>query len=62
MISGFYMALVLNGRYGTGSYSLFITNRPLRLFPVYWVLVIPTFAVSVATYFAIGTPLKFEAY
>jgi len=39
MISGFYMALILNQKYlGAGSYSLFITNRFLKLFPIYWVV------------------------
>jgi peptidoglycan/LPS O-acetylase OafA/YrhL len=38
LISGFYMALVLNEKYkGSGSYYLFITNRLLRLLP-YWVV------------------------
>ena len=34
LISGFYMSLILNEKYN--SYSLFITNRLLRLFPIYW--------------------------
>lgn len=39
LISGFYMALVLNEKYkGPGSYYLFITNRFLRLLPAYWVV------------------------
>lgn len=37
IISGFYMALILSEKYtGPGSYGVFITNRFLRLFPVYW--------------------------
>lgn len=38
MISGFYMALILNEKYisQTNSYKLFITNRLLKLYPVYW--------------------------
>ena len=35
VISGFYMALVLNEKYAPGSYRLFISNRLLRLFPAY---------------------------
>ena len=36
MVSGFYMALVLNEKYlGPGSYRVFISARLLRLFPVY---------------------------
>jgi peptidoglycan/LPS O-acetylase OafA/YrhL len=39
IISGFYMALILNEKYkkGKGSYKLFITNRFLRIYPLYWV-------------------------
>jgi peptidoglycan/LPS O-acetylase OafA/YrhL len=41
IISGFYMALVLNEKYkGPGSYYLFITNRFLRLLPAYWVVLV----------------------
>jgi peptidoglycan/LPS O-acetylase OafA/YrhL len=37
IISGFYMALILNEKYaGPGSYKLFVTNRALRLYPPYW--------------------------
>lgn len=37
IISGFYMAVILNEKYiGFGSYKLFITNRLLKLFPSYW--------------------------
>lgn len=43
LISGFYMALVLNEKYkGPGSYYLFITNRLLRLLPAYWVVLVLT--------------------
>ncbi|MCX6311853.1 MAG: acyltransferase, partial [Bacteroidetes bacterium] len=39
LISGFYMAMILNEKYkaGKGSYKLFITNRFLRIYPAYWV-------------------------
>src|SRR5574340_1067478 len=37
IISGFYMAFILNEKYvGPGSYRIFITNRILRLYPAYW--------------------------
>lgn len=43
LISGFYMAMVLNEKYeGPGSYYLFITNRLLRLLPAYWVVLVLT--------------------
>jgi peptidoglycan/LPS O-acetylase OafA/YrhL len=39
MLSGFYMALVLNEKYrGPGSYFTFITQRFFRLFPTYWLV------------------------
>src|SRR5262245_48480055 len=37
IISGFYMALVLNGKYK--DVGLFYSNRLLRLFPTYFVMV-----------------------
>jgi peptidoglycan/LPS O-acetylase OafA/YrhL len=46
VISGFYMALVLNEKYGPGSYWLFISNRMLRLWPAYAVVLILSFAVA----------------
>lgn len=38
IISGFYMALILDERYGARPKSLFYTNRLLRLFPAYLVV------------------------
>ena len=47
MVSGFYMALILNTKYtGKGAYKLFITNRFLRIYPAYWVVLLLTLAVS----------------
>jgi peptidoglycan/LPS O-acetylase OafA/YrhL len=47
IISGFYMALVLNEKYVgvNGSYTLFLGNRLLRLYPSYLVLL----AIAIAT-------------
>ena len=40
MISGFYMAMILTEKYrGPGSYRLFLTNRFLRIYPIYWITV-----------------------
>ncbi|XWW44324.1 acyltransferase [Fibrella sp. USSR17] len=41
IISGFYMALILNEKYVTqpDAYRLFLTNRVLRLLPLYYVVV-----------------------
>ena len=46
VISGFYMALVLNEKYGAGSYWLFISNRLLRLWPTYFVVLILSLGVA----------------
>src|SRR4051812_20298809 len=47
IISGFYMSLILDRKYvGPGSYGLFMTNRFLRLFPVYWMVWGLTLAVA----------------
>ena len=46
VISGFYMALVLNEKYGPGSYWLFISNRLLRLWPAYFVVLILSLAAA----------------
>ena len=41
MISGFYMALVLTEKYNKKSdYKLFISNRFLKVFPTYWLVLI----------------------
>jgi len=43
IISGFYMAFILNEKYvGPGSYRIFITNRTLRLYPAYWFILCMT--------------------
>ena len=48
IISGFYMTLILKEKYvgKNGSYKLFISNRLLRLFPVYWVVLILTILLA----------------
>ncbi len=52
IISGFYMALILNEKYigANNSYKLFITNRLLRLYPIYWVVLIASIAYSLIFY------------
>lgn len=64
MISGFLMALVLNNKYvgGNGSYWLFISQRLIRLFPVYWIVLLLTIAISILSYTTVGNPFKLEAY
>jgi peptidoglycan/LPS O-acetylase OafA/YrhL len=51
IISGFYMSLILNEKYtGRNSYKLFITNRFLRLYPVYWAVLILTLLAALAAF------------
>src|SRR5687767_10319648 len=49
IISGFYMALILNEKYidSNNSYSLFITNRFLRIYPLYWIVLLLTILFSI---------------
>lgn len=47
IISGFYMSLVLNEKYTgkAGSYKLFITNRFLKIYPMYWIVLLLTISL-----------------
>lgn len=47
IISGFYMALILTDKYLTKphSYKLFITNRILRIYPIYFFILVLTLLV-----------------
>ncbi|MEK6628840.1 MAG: acyltransferase [Bdellovibrionota bacterium] len=49
LISGFYMSMILAEKYN--SFSLFITNRLLRLLPVYWIFL---FLISVTAKYVDG--------
>lgn len=42
IISGFYMSLILNEKYIgiNNSYKLFITNRLIRIYPIYWAILL----------------------
>lgn len=51
VISGFYMALVLDSKYNGKGYKLFITNRLLRIYPVYWVVLSLTFFLILISIF-----------
>lgn len=58
LISGFYMALILNEKYvGRGAIRAFYRNRFLRLFPGYWIILIATVLVSLASWTARGPAL-----
>lgn len=50
VISGFYMTLVLNRKYigKNSSYRLFITNRFLRIYPIYWIGFLALFLSTLA--------------
>jgi peptidoglycan/LPS O-acetylase OafA/YrhL len=52
IISGFYMSLILNEKYikKNNSYKLFISNRFMRLFPIYWVVLLLTIFLSLIIY------------
>lgn len=66
IISGFYMTMILNEKYIglNNSYKLFISNRLLRLFPIYWAVLLGT----LVTCYWIGikseghTYLTFDSY
>lgn len=64
IVSGFYMALVLNEKYigRNKSYKLFLTNRLLRIMPVYWITLLITFAALAALYFLHMKSSFFEYY
>ena len=59
MISGFYMALILNGKYT--SYSSFIINRFLKLFPAYWIVLMLCLVYAPHINFQ-GLPLPLSIY
>lgn len=51
IISGFYMTMILDKKYvGKGSYKLFLSNRFLRLYPIFWTVLLLTIAASVILY------------
>jgi len=55
IISGFYMALILNEKYNTPSMNItFYKNRFLKLFPIYWAILVLTVFVSIASWLVFG--------
>src|SRR5262245_63519896 len=51
IISGFFIALLLNEKYvGPNDKYLFYSNRFLRIFPLYWLFLALAFVVSIAAY------------
>ena len=64
IISGFYMGLVLTEKYTkkSNSYTLFITNRFLRIYPIYWLVLLVTFFVSALSWFVWSEPLCLKGF
>ncbi len=63
IISGFYMSLILDEKYvAEGSYVLFLSNRLLRLYPMYWVVLLSTIFISTVTGLIFGDWLCLSAY
>jgi len=57
IISGFYMAFVLNEKYvGVGSYRTFLWSRFYRIFPVYWIVLVAALLLSVIGYYGFHHP------
>lgn len=53
IISGFYMSLILNEKYifKNDSYKLFISNRVLKIYPMYWLVFLLTIFFYLFFYF-----------
>ena len=63
MISGFYMTMILDKKYiGKGSYSLFLSNRFLRLYPIFWMVLLLTILASILSSVFIGDWFKLSSY
>lgn len=61
IISGFYMALILNEKYvGKGSFKLFISNRLLRLVPTYYIVAILSVFAAITVFFIYGNWGRWE--
>jgi len=48
IISGFYMAMILNEKYGPGQYRAFLKSRCLRIYPLYLAVLGLSFLASLA--------------
>ncbi|WP_163271574.1 acyltransferase [Dysgonomonas sp. 511] len=64
IISGFYMTMILKEKYiGTnGSYKLFITNRFLRLYPIYWVVLAMAVVMAASGYYLADKSYIWQRY
>lgn len=63
IISGFYMALILNEKYvGVGAYFKFISNRFYRIFPLYWIVLALALFVSLFGFYFFNKPFYLFRY
>jgi len=64
IISGFYMSLIINEKYigKNKSYKLFLTNRLLRIFPIYWIVLILSILVFLSISLLTNDFVKFVNY
>ncbi|MGY5613785.1 acyltransferase family protein [Vibrio brasiliensis] len=63
IISGFYMAMVLTDKYkGSGSYKIFLQNRMLKIYPMYFSSILMVTIVSLFFNLNNGEFGKFEFY
>jgi len=60
IISGFYMALILNEKYN--DYQHFIKNRFLRIYPAYWTVLLLSVGISVGSYLLGGKAFYLQPY
>src|SRR5713226_5516703 len=51
IISGFYMGLVLDKKYGVRSKFLFLSNRFLRIYPLYWLTLLIAFVLILVKFY-----------
>lgn len=57
MISGFYMALILNEKYiGLANYKRFIASRFVRIFPVYWIVMLCALVLCLVGFYGFDKP------
>jgi peptidoglycan/LPS O-acetylase OafA/YrhL len=62
IVSGFYMALILEGPYARVPARLFYENRLLRIFPTYWVVMALTMGWSVLCGLRFGSWSRLQPY
>lgn len=63
IISGFYMALILSDKYDSRTdYWLFLSNRVLRLLPIYWLIALVVIILSCLSFYFQNNPAKFSIY